>query len=407
MTTQGTLEELREEYSSTGGAGPCLDRLLLEEARRVSQGLPVEYSATGTPRDWSPDDHQDLVQEFWVCEEHWQSVERYQELLEEKGIEAVVQLPITCFPHPNKGLSVHRVLEFAYYEESVSGYRKRIRWGLRTAKMASLAGDVIENLLPRCRSVLNESDGPYISFDLSKRGEKRWFLGEVDPELESPTPEEIDQAARGVAGVKQEIREEGPSKKTGEPMKASKVYTEENLRELLQGVGEELYPKGFTTKDLRKIFQRVLTHWLYSAHVPIEDKTNPDPDFVEDDEDANKAWDKTSGWEEGPDMAAVDAAVVDFFSSLTPQQWYAFERRRMGDENPEIEIGHRGMAKELGVSPPTEGTIRKKMASQLGSSLDGLSDRERQFAAARILETPIEKAQELAAEANQGRETGG
>ena len=291
MTPEGravSIEELRADYEANG-IGNLVWHELIDLARGVGRNKPLStdaggearypksvHTSTNPLRDDEPlDSTHALVNNFYL--EFQNTLDQYKEMVERHGF--VPQRPKYWYSDPDKGPCTHWVLEIAHNMESLKEYRKFLRKYLdKTAVRVNYRTDptVADALVARSKKILEES--PYTSVVLGKKlGAKRYFHGSPKPGLQEPTLDDLDRAARRAHEVPRMKRHEGISKKTGEAKRASPVYTTEDLETLLRLVAEEL-PMGFTQRDLRKIFERLLPSWLPSSlEQPEEGYTEVDP----------------------------------------------------------------------------------------------------------------------------------
>jgi DNA-directed RNA polymerase specialized sigma24 family protein len=291
MTPEGraaSMEELRADYKANG-IGNLVWHELINLARVVGRKKPLStdaggdagwdksvHTSTNPLRDDEPlDSTHVLVNNFYL--EFQSTLDQYKEMVERRG--SVAQRPKYWFRDPERGRCTHWVLEIAHDMENLNEYRAFLYKYLdKTAVGVNYRTDptVADALVARSKKILEES--PYTSVVLGKKlGAKRYFHGSPKPGLQEPTLDDLDRAARRAHEVPRMKRQEGISKKTGEAKRASPVYTTEDLETLLRLVAEEL-PMGFTQRDLRKIFERLLPSWLPSSlEQPEEGYTEVDP----------------------------------------------------------------------------------------------------------------------------------
>lgn len=226
-----TLEDLRKEFEHST-IGPIIWGLLLELTGSVAHRYPPDVYNVG--QAWNRSSFEELAQDVVAeC------------LLGEGQLQYAFDVA--------DGLESFRRLLVRQIKRSL--YRRR-----RTT--------VVDRLLRRARGITSQSP-----FEVSEAGRERWItLGENPIPLRTLNESELRNAAALVGDIPRLAE-------TGNPGRASMVYTTPFLLELVQrlvsGIG------GLTESDLAKIFEILLTAWLPTFLENPEENQIPTTDTVD------------------------------------------------------------------------------------------------------------------------------
>lgn len=308
MSAKSTWPKIVREYES-GEVGPALAREIEQRTRafiRAHSYPPRVYAGVD---DWA-DGIEDLVQDVQLT-----LIEKDQRQL-------------------------HWVMDRA---GNLDEFRRLLAGPIRITLRSRIRRTVLDNLRDRCKNLLE--DEPFRP--CGRIGRERAFALREVAEVRQATHEEVLRAARRVACVPTTPPEAG--------QRSPSVYTTENLRVVLEAIGESL-EHGFTLRDAELVLREVLPSWF--------------PSFLEDEVDLHDL--QVSPISSVDEVLARDAAA-ELVATVQGGEREVLRLRLEGVPPGEL-------ARTLGVSRPTERKRRDEADGRLRAALAHLSPAAQQRA---------------------------